>query len=113
MPKSADPIKVSIQEVVGGSVWVSSEDGQKVFAALSAPLLAGECVAASFAGREHVITAFLNVAVGQLYAGAIPWHELEERLSFEDFGPDDRAKIDMVVLNAKRFFQQRSQSQSL
>jgi hypothetical protein len=113
MPKSADPIKVSIHEVVGGSVWVSSEDGQKVFAELSAPLLAGERVAASFAGREHVITAFLNVAIGQLYAGSIPWHELEARLSFEDLGEGDRGKIDMVVLNAKRFFQQRSQSQSL
>jgi hypothetical protein len=113
MPKSADPIKVSVREIVGGSLWVSSEDGQKVFAALSEPLLAGGSVAVSFGGREHVITAFLNVAVGQLYAGAIPWYELDSRLSFEDLGDGDRAKIDMVVLNAKRFFQQRSQSQSL
>ncbi len=113
MPKSADPIKLSIKEVVGGSIWVSSEDGQKVFAALADPLRAGERVSVSFAGREQVITAFLNVAIGQLYAGSIPWHEIEARLSFEDLAEGDRDKINMVAQNAKRFFQQRNQSQSL
>jgi hypothetical protein len=113
MPETAAPIKVSIKEVVGGSIWVSNDDGQKVFSALADPLRAGKRVTVSFAGREHVITAFLNVAIGQLYAGSIPWHELEARLSFEDLAEGDRDKINMVALNAKRFFQQRSQSQSL
>lgn len=113
MPATAAPIKISVKEVVGGSIWVSKDDGQKVFSAIADPLRAGERVAVSFIGREHVITAFLNVAIGQLYAGSIPWHELEARLTFEDVSEDDRGKINMVALNAKRFFQQRSQSKSL
>jgi hypothetical protein len=114
MQKSAnDPITLSIEEIVGGPIWVSGSDGQKVFDAISAPLHAGNRVSVSFARREHVITAFLNVAVGQLYSGAFDWADLEARLAFADLGDGDLAKLEMVVLNAKRFFQQRNQAPSL
>lgn len=107
------PVRISIREIAGTPIWVSSEDGQAVFEAIAAPLRSKQSVSVSFAGREHVITAFLNVAIGQLYAGSIPWNELDARLLFEDLGDGDREKLDMVILNAKRFFQQRSQQQSL
>ncbi|NTF18009.1 STAS-like domain-containing protein [Agrobacterium rubi] len=109
----ADTVRISIKEVTGQNIWVSADDGQSVFEAVAAPLRAGDSVCVSFAGGEHVITSFLNFAIGQLYAGSIPWNELDARLSFEDLGDGDRDKIDMVVLNAKRYFQQRNQQPSL
>ncbi|MCS4089743.1 STAS-like domain-containing protein [Rhizobium sp. BK176] len=108
-----DPIEVSILDIVGGPIWVSTADGQKVFDAISSALHAGNRVCVSFAGREQVITAFLNVAVGQLYSGAFNWADLGSRLTFVDFGDGDLGKLEMVTLNAKRFFQQRQQAQSL
>jgi hypothetical protein len=113
MHSAAEPTRLSIRDILDANVWVSSEDGQKVFDAISARLIAGERVSVSFSGREQVITAFLNVAIGQLYAGSIPWNELEARLAFEDLGDGDREKVNMVAHNAKRFFQQRNQSQGL
>lgn len=114
MTKSAiDLVEVSILEVVGGPIWVSAPDGQRVFDAISAPLNAGSKVSVSFSGREHVITAFLNVALGQLYSGAFAWTDLDARLSFADLGDGDLDKIEMVLLNAKRFFQQRNQARGL
>jgi len=110
---SPDPVRISIEVVTGQTIWVSSDDGQTVFEAVASQLRAGRRVSVSFAGREQVITAFLNVAIGQLYAGSIPWSELDARLSFEDLGDGDRDKINMVIVNAKRYFQQRSQQQSL
>jgi hypothetical protein len=114
MTKSAnDPVEVSILGVVGGPIWVSAPDGQKVFDAISTPLRAGSKVSVSFSGRKQVITAFLNVAVGQLYSGKFSWTDIDARLSFADLGDGDLAKIEMVVLNAKRFFQQRNQAPGL
>lgn len=112
-PISNDPVRISIEEVTGQTIWVSHDDGQAVFEAVASQLRSGQRVSLSFAGRAQVTTAFLNVAIGQLYSGSIPWNELDARLSFEDLGDGDRDKIDMVVLNAKRYFQQRSQQPSL
>ena len=112
-PISNAPVRISIEEATCQTIWVSSDDGQAVFEAVAGQLRAGHLVSLSFAGRAQVITAFLNVAIGQLYSGSIPWNELDARLSFEDLGDGDREKIDMVILNAKRYFQQRSQQQSL
>lgn len=110
---ATDPVRISIHEIIGTPLWVSSNDGQAVFEALAEPLRAGRRVTVSFAGREHVITAFLNVAIGQLYAGSIPWEELDTRLSFDDLADGDLEKIYMVIVNAKRYFQQRKQKQTL
>jgi hypothetical protein len=108
MTKSADDrIEVSIAGVVGGAIWVSGADGQKVFDAIVVPLRGGRSVSVSFAGCEHVITAFLNVALGQLYSGALDSADLDGRLSFTDIGDGEREKIDMVVSNARRYFEQR------
>lgn len=113
MSNSSDKITISIKDVVEGPIWVSANDGQKVFSAISDALQDGYKVELSFVGREHVITAFLNVAVGQLYSGKYAWSDLETRLSFSGLADGDADKLDMVIVNAKRYFQQRNQTPSL
>jgi hypothetical protein len=99
--------QLSMIEFAGTPILVSMADGMKVFEPLSAALLAGEKVALSFKGREHVITAFLNVVIGQLYAGRIPEESLANNLIYVDLGDGDQEKIDMVVENSKRYFADR------
>lgn len=100
--------QISILDITGTPIWVSGTDGQKVFDQISTALLAGEKVALSFEGRERVITAFLNVVIGQLYAGQIPEEALKNDLTYVDLGDGDQAKIDLVVENAKRYFAART-----
>jgi hypothetical protein len=113
MTATAEPARLSIRDILGSGTWVSSSDGQKVFDAAIAHLLEGRALQVSFRGREHVITAFLNVAIGQLYAGRVDWNDLDERLAFTDLDAGDREKVDMVIDNAKRYFVARAQRQSL
>ena len=102
-----DTVEVSIREITGGTVWVSMEDGMAVYRQVSAHLAEGRKVALSFAGGEHVITAFLNVAVGQLYCGRIAEDVVESNLGFAEVTDADVRMIGLVVTNAKRFFAER------
>jgi hypothetical protein len=108
-----DELRISPKKIIGETVWVSSEDGMAVFKEIAKALDDEYRVTVSFAGCEHVITAFLNVAIGQLYSGKFPWTELDARMAYDDLGNGHREMIDLVVLNAKRYFQARSQTQSL
>lgn len=99
--------RISILEIAGTPFWLSAPVGQKVFDEISTALIAGETIELSFRGREQVITAFLNVVVGQLYAGRIPEETLANNLTYVDLGDGDQEKIDMVVENAKRYFAAR------
>ncbi len=96
--------QISMLEIAGTPFWLSAPDGQKVFNEISTALIAGEKVELSFKGRERVITAFLNVVIGQLYAGRIPEETLANNLTYVDLGDGDQENIDMVVENAKRYF---------
>lgn len=100
--------RISMVELAGTPILVSMADGMKVFEPLSTALLAGEQVVLSFKGRERVITAFLNVVIGQLYAGRIPEEALENNLTYVDLDDGDQEKIDMVVENSKRYFADRN-----
>lgn len=98
---------IVMAEVAKTPILVSAPHGQKVFDLVSSALLEGETVALSFKGRERVITAFLNVVIGQLYAGRIPKETLASNLTYVDLCDGDQEKIDLVVENAKSYFASR------
>jgi len=103
----ADIVKLRIFDIVGGPVWVSTDDGQKVFEKIAAAFKANRVVELSFANRENLITAFLNAAVGQLYGGDYEESFLKEHLVFADISQDDRAMVDRAIQNARRYFANR------
>jgi len=100
----AEVVKLKIFDIVGGPVWVSTEDGQKVFEKITTAFQANRTVDLSFANRENLITAFLNAAIGQLYGGAYQESFLKEHLVFSDIADDDRAMLERAIENAKRYF---------
>ncbi|WP_018989137.1 STAS-like domain-containing protein [Aromatoleum toluclasticum] len=104
----ADHITLKIFDIVGGPVWVSSDDGQKVFDKIVAAFRADRAVDLSFANRENMITAFLNAAIGQLYGGQYDEVFLKEHLTFRDISDDDRAMLERAIANARRYFANRA-----
>lgn len=103
----ADNVTLKIFDIVGGPVWVSTEDGQKVFDKITAAFKANRSVDLSFANRENLITAFLNAAIGQLYGGEYEESFLKEQLAFSNISDDDRAMLERAIENAKRYFANR------
>jgi hypothetical protein len=102
-----DKVSLKIYDIVGSPIWVSSDDGQKVFEKIAAAFAAGRAVELSFANHENLISAFLNAAIGQLYGGSYSEDFLERNLTFVDLADDDRAMLDRTVENAKRYFANR------
>lgn len=102
-----DLVKLKIADIVGSPVWVSTEDGQKVFQEITAALSTNAAIELSFANRENLITAFLNAAIGQLYGGVYEESFLKEHLRYSDTTEDDRAMLERVIENAKRYFANR------
>lgn len=103
----ADRITLKIFDIVGSPIWVSTEDGQKVYEKITTAFRAQRSVDLSFANRENLITAFLNSAVGQLYNGDYDNNFLQEHLAFFDISDNDRAMLERAVANAKRYFANR------
>ena len=103
----ADSVKLRIFDIVGGPVWVSTDDGQKVFDKITAAFAADRAVELSFAGRDNLITAFLNAAIGQLYGGDYDESFLSEHLAFSDISPNDREMVERAIQNARRYFANR------
>lgn len=103
----ADRLTLKIFDIVGGPVWVSTDDGQKVFDKIVAAFTANRAVELSFANGENLITAFLNAAIGQLYGGQYDETFLQQHLTFADISDDDRAMLDRAVANARRYFANR------
>lgn len=95
-------------DVIGSSLGVSSDDGQKVHDKI-APLLRDGCrVSLSFDQIDTIISAFLNAAVGQLY-GEFSEEKIRELFTVRDISPEDLALLKRVVDNAKLYFKNRTQ----
>lgn len=102
-----DRISLKIYDIVGGPIWVSTEDGQRVYDKIVAVFKAGRAVELSFANRGSLITAFLNAAIGQLYNGEFSESFLRENLAAVDITDDDRTMLARTITNAQRYFANR------
>ena len=99
----SENIKISLFEVVGSSLCVASDDGQKVYKRLTAALKTDRDVSLSFHNITALTAAFLNAAIGQLY-GTFSEEEIRFHLKVEDAEQDDLALLKRVVDNAKLYF---------
>ena len=99
----AEKIKMSIFEIVGSSLCVSSGDGQKVFERLKTAFDADRNVLLSFHNVTALTSAFLNAAIGQLY-GQFSEEKIRNLLKVVDAEQGDLALLKRVVDNAKLYF---------
>jgi hypothetical protein len=99
----SNPDELCIAEVAGTGFCVASDDGEKVHARIGSAFRSGRSVRLSFRGVTDLTSAFLNVAVGQLY-GEFTEEEIRAKLSVTDASPDDLELLKRVVDRAKEFF---------
>lgn len=101
-----NPIAVRIHDLVG-PICASTEDAQSIYDKIFPILADDRPVVLVFDGVEIVISAFLNVAVGQLF-GTMPEDKIRALLSVSDIADDDRELLEVVMENAKRYFERPS-----
>lgn len=97
-------LNISVFQVVGSQLCVSSDDGQKVHDRIALALKEGRRVTVSFLNVTGLTSAFLNAAIGQLY-GSFAEEQIRSLLMVEDMQPDDMALLKRVVETAKQYFQ--------
>ncbi len=96
-------LTLSVFEVVGSSLCVASDDGQRVHDRIAAALKEGSNVTVSFLNVSSLTSAFLNAAIGQLY-GSFTEDQIRSKLKVKDIQPDDLALLKRVVETAKQYF---------
>ena len=99
-----DKFPFQVYGIVGSSLCVATEDGQKVFDQIAPILRHGHSVELSFLNVEIMTTAFLNVAIGQLY-GQFDEKTIESLLIVQDLLPEDESLLAWVKESAKRYFE--------
>lgn len=100
-------VTLKIHDILDSPLWVSTDDGQKVYDKLTTAFKAHQIVNLSFSGRETMITAFVNAAIGQLYNGEYSDAFLSAHLNFIDISSDDLQMLSRAITNAKRYFANR------
>lgn len=100
-------VKLRITEVVGSSICVSIDDGNRLHDAILDAFKGRQAVTLSFSGVNRLTTAFLNAAVGQLYNEFSEEQVRGQLAPPADASQEQLALLKRVVDNAKRFFQER------
>lgn len=100
----SEDIRISLFEVVDSPFCVASDDAEKVHKHLDAALSSNQEVVLSFRNVTALTSAFLSVAVGQLY-GTFNEEKIQTLLKIEDAEPQDLALLDRVIRNAKLYFE--------
>lgn len=98
-----NPIEVHIYDLVG-PICASTTDAQSVYDKIAPLLTDDRPVVLVFDRVETIISAFLNVAVGQLF-GTMPEEKIRTLLSVSGLGDDDEEVLEVVMDNAKRYFE--------
>lgn len=97
------PVTVQVYDIVGGSLCVSTDDGQRLHDKIAPLLQAGTPVVLSFDRIDTIISAFLNAAVGQLY-GQLSYESVDKLLTATNLDDDDIDIWQHVIDNAKAYF---------
>ena len=98
-----DQIKLKVADLIGSTLCISAEDGQKVFAKVEQLVKDGKQVTISFENVTMLISLFMNVAIGQLY-GSFSEETIRAQLKVEGLSPDDMELLKRVVDNAKKYY---------
>ncbi len=99
----SEQVTLQLTEIVGSTLCVASEDGQRVYKQIAQALLDKQQVRLSFLNVESLTSAFLNAAIGRLY-GEFSEEQLRTSLSVSDIEPDDLALLKRVIYTAKLYF---------
>jgi len=96
-------INIQIANIIGNLYAVEAEEGQKVFELIKKAFEEKRKVVLSFLNIEMMTTAFLNMAIGQLYKD-FSEEKVKEYLSVENISDSGIAILKRVVDTAKLYY---------
>ncbi len=99
-----EEVTIRIYNVIGGGLCADTTDGEKVYALVNKALQEMKKVVLSFQNVELVTTAFLNVAIGQLYKDYDETF-IEKTLITVDIDEIDRSRIKDVKDTAILYYE--------
>jgi Icc-related predicted phosphoesterase len=94
---------INVFNVVGSSFGVEAEDGKKVFELIYKALKEKKKVVLSFLNIEVLTTAFLNMAVGQLYKD-FSETDIRSNVEVKDITNPGAVALKRVVDTAKLYY---------
>lgn len=103
-PQTDNTVTINVTEVIGDTLCIASEDGQKVYAQIAAALQEGKQVIVSFKNGEDITSAFLADAIGHLYA-EFPEEKIESLVNVTDMEPDDAADLQYTIEDIKNYLE--------
>ncbi len=101
-------VTVNVKDVIGSPSALTREQGELLLAEIRKAFNAGGKVVLDFADVESIITPFLNVAIGKLYADNTS-EELKEKLMIQNVPKEKVASFNLVIENAKRYYANQSE----
>ncbi len=104
-------IRINIYNITGQHDAINSDDGEKIYSKIKELIDKDYNVILDFSNITHLITAFLNIAYGQLF-GQFDEKLIESRIAFENISDEDLYTVNRVRKNAIEFFLKKSQEQT-
>lgn len=98
-----EKINMSVYQIVGSEICVSTDDGDKVYERIKTLISKKKKTILSFLNVTMLTSAFLNSAIGQLY-GSFPKEDIKLYLSVTDLSKLDLILLKRVVENAKSYY---------
>jgi len=95
--------KIKVLDFLSDPLCVTVEDGQKIFDLIQPEIANNVPLEVSFERIDLIISAFLNVAIGQLY-GTFTEEKIGSLLSYSHLEEDDMELLRIVVANALRYY---------
>lgn len=96
-------MEVIIKDVIQSETAISPRTGEILFNYLDRVLSSGEKIILNFQGIEYLTTAFLNVAIGQLYHKYRP-DQLNDSITLVNLQREDISLFKKVISRAKDYF---------
>lgn len=96
-------IIIRVADVIGSTLCISSDDGQKIFDKLLPLLKKERSVELSFERITTIISLFLNVSIGQLYKH-FDDDTIRRLLKFTNLENDDMEILECVIDNARSYY---------
>lgn len=95
--------RLEIARNIGTPLAVGAQDGQTIHDAIAPRIEENQIIEVSFAGVTSLTSAFLNVAIGQLY-GKFSNNQIRRCVKIVDISQDDAAMLKRVTDRAKAYF---------
>lgn len=97
-------VKISVYDVVGDELFMTMDDGQKVYDLIAAAFRKNKNAIISFKGVKETTPSALDAAIAQLYEH-FSEEQIESFLSIVDIHPDDAEDIGYGIQWKKEYLE--------